>query len=194
MMPKFVIKGFLREARLAEIIGALVPDRFVPQFKIDERQFRWDIKYETPKGRYLVEYDGDEHYRNTVVIRSDEEKDRLARANGFTSVRFPYWLQLDSFTLEHFFGLSAEIDQMFPHGFITTKLFPASFCEKGVARFAREFGQLPEHLRVAVLSSLRDRAAELGAEYVLPTPLQHLWDSKAQQAIAADRADRPRSG
>ena len=43
-------------------------------------------------------------------------------------MRFPYWVQLDSTTLWHYFGLEAEIEQSFPHGFITTKLFPASFC------------------------------------------------------------------
>jgi hypothetical protein len=179
MKPKFVIKGFLREARLAEIIGDLAPDQFATQFKIDGRQFRWDFKYETSKGRYLVEYDGDEHYRNTLVIRKDEEKDRVARENGFISVRFPYWLQLDSFTLARFFGLEAEIDQTFPHGFITTKLFPASFCEKGITRFAQEYGELPSHLQKAVLSSLKDRAAKYGAEYVLPSRLRHLWDTTA---------------
>ena len=44
------------------------------------------------------------------------------------SVRIPCWLQLDDFTLEHFFGVRAYIIQGFSHRFIT-KLFSASFCE-----------------------------------------------------------------
>ena len=57
-------------------------------------------------------------------------------------VRVPYWVQLDRTTLGHYFGLSAEIEQRFPHGFITTKLFPASYCELGVERFRRELEAL----------------------------------------------------
>jgi hypothetical protein len=48
------------------------------------------------------------------------------------SVRIPYWLQLDDFTLEHFFGVRAYIIQGFSHSFIATKLFSASFCELGL--------------------------------------------------------------
>lgn len=175
MKQIFPVVGFLREARLAEIVGALAPAAFATQFKLEGRQFRWDIKYETDRGRYLVEYDGDEHYRNTVVIRNDAEKDRIAKANGYTSIRFPYWLQLDTFTLSYFFGLEGHIEQTFPHGFITTKLFPASFCEMGLQRFQREYASLPQHLQQAVLASLEQRASEYGAEYVLPTSLSWLW-------------------
>ena len=62
-------------------------------------------------------------------------------------MRFPYWVQLDNFTLKHYFDLDAKIEQSFPHGFITTKLFPASFCELGIKRFRAEIdgaaGQSP---------------------------------------------------
>ena len=41
-------------------------------------------------------------------------------------------LQLDDFTLEHFFGVRAYIIQGFSHRFIATKLFSASLCELGL--------------------------------------------------------------
>jgi hypothetical protein len=68
-------------------------------------------------------------------------------------------------------GLEAEIDQSFPHGFITTKLFPASFCELGIERFRAELLALPGSVRDAVISSLRQRVAEHGLQYVLPKSL-----------------------
>jgi hypothetical protein len=68
-------------------------------------------------------------------------------------------------------GLEAEIDQSFPHGFITTKLFPASFCELGIERFRAELLALPGSVRDAVISSLRQRVAEHGLQYVLPKAL-----------------------
>ena len=69
---------------------------------------------------------------------------------------------------------SAEIRQDFPHRLITTKIFPASFCEMGVERFERELQELPSGVRLAVLESLRERAQEHGVEYVLPSKLRHL--------------------
>jgi hypothetical protein len=170
--PSFTVKNYLTEKKLAEIISALAPTGFVPQFKLDGLNYRWDFKYETLSERVLVEYDGDEHYRNTTVIRVDRAKAKLASERGFRSLSFPYWLQLDTFTLKHFFSFEAEIIQDFPHGFITTKLFPASFCELGVARFQEEFSRLPDRLRQPVLKSLRERADEYGIEYVLPTALR----------------------
>ena len=91
--------------------------------------------------------------------------------SGFRVVRFPYWIQLDNTTLEHFFGLEAQIEQSFPHGFITTKLFPALFCELGIERFRAELLSIPATVREAVVSSLLDRIAEHGVEYVLPRVL-----------------------
>jgi hypothetical protein len=167
-MKRFEIKGYLTESRLAEVILELAPEGFVREFKLTGRGgYRWDFKYVSTDGTTtLVEYDGDEHYRNTLVIRADRAKTRIATEAGFRLIRFPYWLQLDSFTLRHVFGFEAEIVQNFPHGFITTKLFPGSFCPMGLVRFESEFDALPESLKVAVGRSLMDRAAEYGDEYV----------------------------
>ena len=121
----------------------------------------------------VVEFDGDEHYRNTLKIKADEEKDKVAREHGYQVVRVPYWVQLTTETLAHYFCLSADIQQDFPHGFVRTKLFPASFCELGLLRFSRELSSLPVSVREAVLASLRERVVEHGAPYVLPTQLQN---------------------
>ena len=123
----------------------------------------------------LVEYDGDDHYRDSMKIRADRERDQIAKAGGMRVARMPYWVQLDSVTVEHYFGFPAEIEQTFPHGFITTKLFPASFCELGIERFRHDLASLPEQVRVAVIKSLRDRAEEYGLEYVLSSALQYLY-------------------
>jgi hypothetical protein len=119
----------------------------------------------------VVEYDGDEHYRHSMKIKADRTKDDIASAAGFRVVRFPYWVQLDRLILEHWFNATVEIQQSFPHGFITTKIFPASFCELGIARFVSELNALPMTIREIVVRSLKDRAAEHGLEYVVPTAL-----------------------
>lgn len=73
--------------------------------------------------------------------------------------------------MKHYFGQEAQIEQSFPHGFNTTKLFPASFCELGIERFRTELLALPESVRDAVISSLRQRVAQYGLQYVLPNAL-----------------------
>ena len=119
----------------------------------------------------VVEYDGDEHYRHSIKIKTDRAKDDAARTLGYQVARFPYWVQLDNTTARHYFGLEAEIQQSFPHGFITTKLFPASFCELGIERFRTELAGLPQAVRESVIASLRDRVQEHGLEFVLPVAL-----------------------
>jgi len=120
----------------------------------------------------IVEYDGDEHYCNTLKIKIDREKDEKARSLDFAVVRFPFWVQLDTLTAKHYFGLEAEVIQDFPHGFITTKWFPASFCELGLQRFRSELESLPETVRTSVLDSLETKASKHGADYVLPAFLR----------------------
>jgi hypothetical protein len=103
----------------------------------------------------------------------------LAAEAEMWMVRVPYWVQLDSTMAAHWFGFSADIVQTFPHGFITTQLFPASFCELGVERFRQELTALPPAVRDAVVSSLRDRVKQYGVEYVLPSSLLWLLDPRS---------------
>jgi hypothetical protein len=126
------ISGYLTQAKLAQVLQQLVPDGWVGyEMAAIGSRHRWDMAYQSGRTMTVVEYDGDEHYRHSLKIKIDRVKDEAARTQGSRVVRFAYWVQLDSTTLRHYFGLEAEIGQSFPHGFITTKLFPASFCELG---------------------------------------------------------------
>ena len=172
------IEDYLVQSKLSATLQAIVGDaawRGTEVRVIAERRRRWDMVYQGDLGQVAVEFDGDAHYRDSLKIKADLEKDELARLGGYKVVRVPYWVQLTSETLAHYFGLEADIIQDFPHGFITTKMFPASFCEMGVTRFEREFDSLPTSVREAVISSLKLRAAEHGVEYVLPKKLKSLF-------------------
>ena len=171
------VDGYLVQAKLEEALMAIVGAaawRGREVQVVSGRRQRWDMVYETSAGRMAVEFDGDEHYRHTLKMKIDSEKDGLAKLGGYQVVRIPYWVQLTSETLKHYFGMNADVVQSFPHGFITTKVFPASFCEMGIARFKRELEALPEGVRLSVIASLRDRAAEYGTEYVVPKQLAGL--------------------
>ncbi len=172
---KVVIESYLTEAKLATALQQIVGAAWAGgQVLLPGSRRRFDLAFRSGPTTVLVEYDGDDHYRDSLKIRADGQKDNLAAASGMRLVRVPYWIQLDAVMARHWFGLEADIEQSFPHGFITTKLFPASFCELGVARFRRDLAALPATVREAVVSSLRDRVAAYGIEYVLPTALHEL--------------------
>lgn len=114
--------------------------------------------------------------RDSLVIKCDRAKDSIAVNLGYRIVRIPYWIQLTSETLKYYFGLDANIEQSFEHGFITTKYFPASFCDLGLSRFIYEICTLPDTVRNDVIISLLEQANKHGMSYVIPTKL-------AQQVI-----------
>jgi hypothetical protein len=172
---KVVIESYLTESKLAVALAQLVGDAWAGgQVKLPGSRRRFDLAFRENGSTVLVEYDGDEHYRDSLKVKADRDKDKLAADNAMRLVRIPYWVQLDQTMARHWFRLQADIEQSFPHGFITTKIFPASFCELGIARFREELGTLPRTVKDAVIVSLRDRICEHGVEYVLPTQLREL--------------------
>lgn len=174
---KVQIDGYLVQSKLAKALEAIVGTAAWCGSEvrvISDSRRRWDMVYQSDFGKTAVEFDGDAHYRDSLKIKTDLEKDELARIGGYKVVRVPYWIQLTSQTLMHYFNLDADITQNFPHGFITTKIFPASFCEMGITRFEREIISLPSEVRGDVVDSLRGRANEHGIEYVVPGSLKGL--------------------
>jgi hypothetical protein len=175
---KVVIESYLTESKLAVALQQLFGGAWAGgQVSLPGSRRRFDMAFRAAGATVLVEYDGDDHYRDSLKIRADRQKDDLAAANGMRLIRIPYWVQLDRIMARHWFGLEADIEQSFPHGFITTTKFPASFCELGVARFRRELDALPAAVREAVIRSLLDQTVKHGIEYVLPTDLRRLVPS-----------------
>lgn len=170
------IDGYLLQRKLEEALVQIVGKEAWRgrELKVPDSRRRWDMAYQIAGQTTVVEFDGDAHYWNSLKVKVDIEKDEVADNLHYRVVRFPYWVQLTTETLAHYFGLSAEIEQDFPHGFIVTKIFPASFSELGISRFQRELSSLPQDVNESVITSLRDRAEEHGVEYVLPSALRHL--------------------
>jgi len=178
MIRQIRIEGYLTQRKLSDALQQIVGLAWVgDEVRIPGSRRRWDMAFRSDSGLIVVEYDGDTHYCNSIRIKMDREKDMAAKESGQKVVRFPYWIQLDQVTLKHYFNLSAEIEQDFPQGFITTKVFPASFCEMGIERFRMELDSLPTIVSEKVVASLRERAKEYGAEYVLPSALTYLLNS-----------------
>ncbi len=158
------------EAALQQIVG--VQNWKGREVNVPGTHRRWDMAYELNNLTTVVEFDGDAHYWNSLKIKVDKEKDQAAYDLGYRAVRIPYWVQLTTETLDFYFGLHAKIQQDFPHGFISTKIFPASFSELGVERFERELLELPPKVNESVRDSLQNQVNTHGIEYVLPSNLR----------------------
>jgi hypothetical protein len=176
MTAPITIDGYLVQAKLEAAIKQIVGDGWRGrELRVHGTKRRWDMAYELNGKITVVEFDGDEHYWNALKIKVDREKDKIAAGLGYTVVRIPYWVQLTTETLKFYFGLEAEIEQNFPHGFIAkAALLPASYCELGITRFRNEISSLPATVRNAVISSLQDRIKDYGREYVVPESLKDL--------------------
>ena len=176
-MKSIKIEGYLVQKKLEddlnEIIGSesVGPEKWLGrEIPVDKgSKSKWDMGFIDPRGETaVVEFDGDGHYRDGLYIKRDHGKDALANLQKIKVIRIPYWIQLTTETLKFYTGLEANILQDFPHGFITTKYFPASFCELGIHRFRKELETLPIKVKEEVLSSLEERSKEYGKQYVLP--------------------------
>ena len=170
------IEGYLLQGKLESALKQMVGEEnwCGRELRVPDSKKRWDMAYQIQGHTTIVEFDGDQHYWDSLKIKVDAEKDAVANSLGYSVVRIPYWVQLTTETAQHYFGIEAQISQNFPHGFITTKIFPASFSEMGVSRFSREFSALPENTKNAVVSSLRDRSQEHGTDFVLPPSLRYM--------------------
>lgn len=166
------IDGCLTQTKLETTLKQIVrPENWLGK-EIQEKSYRWDMAYRSNDGvTTVVEFDGDSHYRDSLCVKRDRYKDAIASNLGYKIVRIPYWVQLTSETLKFYFDLDASIEQDFKHGFITTKKFPASFCDLGLERFIREMCFLPDNIVNEVIDSLISRSNEYGVPYVIPTKL-----------------------
>lgn len=176
-------KEYLTEKGLAEALKQLVgKDWLKTGYALPKSRCKFDMAFRSNGATVLVEYDGDVHYRKSLKIKKDREKDELAKANSMRVIRVPYWVQWDSRMVRKWFGIETDIKQKYRHGFHATEYYPASFCELGIVRFRAELASLPEQVREEVIASLRDRAKEHGIEYVLPTELRGLLSDISERS------------
>ncbi len=173
--PALSITGALTQEKLVSALHAVAGAHWCGgQVQIKGSSHTWEMALYTSDGVTLIAYDNAGHYTDPERIRLDRETKRIAEGRGHLLLRFPYWLQLDTLTLHHFFGLNAEVVPAVPHGFGATSVLPVDFCEDGLRRFIRELQALPRPVGDAVARSLKERAETCGIHQVLPPHLHYL--------------------
>jgi len=144
------------------------------EFRVENTRMHWDFLCEINNQICVVEFDGDLHYRDSLLIMRDRKKDTIAAKLNYKTIRIPYWVQLNNVTSKFFFGIECNIKQDFNHGFIKTKVFPASFCQLGLERFENEYLKYPNEIQLQTQQSLRDRINEYGEEFVITSGLKNI--------------------
>ncbi|HQP37118.1 MAG TPA: hypothetical protein PLI95_18160 [Polyangiaceae bacterium] len=88
--PKIAIDGYLTEQKLAEALKQIVGSSWGgSQLTVPGSKRRWDMWFRDGDLTGVVEYDGDEHYRNTLKIKADNEKDAVALDRASRSFACP---------------------------------------------------------------------------------------------------------
>lgn len=165
------VSGYLTESKLHAVLSEWAGDTNVDtQVKVAGTRMRSDFEVRKDSTVYVVEFEGDTHYRDANVVYRDNLKARIQEGEGKKVVKIPYFVQLTSQTFEHFFGIKFDIESDFPHGFITTKVLPASFCPIGHAAAKAIFDLLPDNVKADIVASLREKSKALPAQYVFYSP------------------------
>lgn len=165
---------YLTELRLEGYLKKIFPkNKFIHELKI--KNFKPDYCCEELK--LIVEFDGIDHYSKTTVVQSDQRKDSYLSALGYKIVRIPFFIQMSSQIVKLLFGLEIDIDQVYPHGFISDKtinMMPASFCPLGLKRFFSDLKRF-SCVKENILNSLDMKAKKFGDETVYPIGNKELF-------------------
>lgn len=160
------LETYLVQNTLGEILKKWAgEDNVSSEVMVPTTRMRNDFRVNKNGKTYVVEFDGDQHYRDAVVIQRDNLKDSLVRQLGFVVVRIPYFIQLTTQTFKHYFNEDFEIETTFPHGFHATKMLPASFCPLGYSRLLKEVDALPDNVRADINNSLQNKMKSVGEQY-----------------------------
>ena len=165
-------RPYLDEASLGRFLRERLDPEILSNARVPNitRLFRPD--YRSERYKLIVEFDGDQHYRSAKHVIEDETRDQILTNEGYHVIRIPYFVQMTEPVIGDLFGnriANRDCFKDFPHGFIAnTVIFPADFCELGVARFLGDLDRF-ETIGADILVSV-ERAAATRADWRLVYP------------------------
>lgn len=168
MLQNILTKNYLTEDRLYEALKIIfkidfIRDRQVPDSGINKRpDFRND------ELKLIVEFDGERHYTNNKIQKSDMLKAKRYSDMGYKVIRLPYFVQLSSSIIKLLFDIDIDWEQQYPHGFIDEKaMLPVDYNYFGIYHFKGDLNKF-EIIKSDVIQSLESKIKLLGEDNVLP--------------------------
>lgn len=111
---------YLTEESLSNVLREIFPsESFIQDTIVPNSNTKKRPDYRCESLKLIVEFDGDQHYRNVKKIKSELKKDYIYQQMGYTIVRIPYFVQISSLIIEKLFKKNIPYQQTFPHGFIS---------------------------------------------------------------------------
>lgn len=166
-------EGYLTQQKLEHLLKEVLPkdDWVGREVFLKYKKYRWDMCYVHNNQKYLVEFDGDSHYRDAVRILADQDKDKYASSVGYKTIRVPYFIQLTTETFKMFFDIDdIKIEQNYRHGWIDKKaILPASYCCMGTDKFIKQYKSYTVSVQDFLRQSLIDNITKsrFGEECVI---------------------------
>lgn len=168
MIQNILTKNYLTEDKLYEALKIIfkvdfIRDRQVPESGINKRpDFRND------ELKLIVEFDGDRHYSNNKIQKSDILKYKVYTNMGYKVIHIPYFIQLSTSVIKLLFNIDLEWEQQYPHGFIDEKaMLPVDYNYLGVNNFKTDLLKFKE-ISTDIIDSLKAKIELLGVDNVLP--------------------------
>jgi hypothetical protein len=147
----------------------------------DHQTFRVDYYLKLKDDEFIFEFDGPTHYCNTKTQIRDCNLELFCIENKITLIRFPYFIQIDDRTIQHYFkeecidkyNLFDKIESIYKNGFHDKKIvYPGDFNSYGWKLFYSQYEHFTygEEMSVAKeiydsLSSIDDWRTTLGLLY-----------------------------
>ena len=103
-MSSYSYSSFLTSEKLKGIITSIYSDDYKVLLESSVTGYpraKWDILV---SNKFIVEFDGDQHYRDSMVIYRDHKKDKIAAECRLRVIRIPYFVQLTSQMFNFWFG------------------------------------------------------------------------------------------
>lgn len=147
---------YLTEKTLGEFLGKLFPNvnDFVHDKAIKESGIRNRPDYVSQELMLIVEFDGYQHFNQAVRQKSDALKQKVYSEMGYKVIRIPYYVQLSTSMIKHYFDIDYEIEQQYPHGFISdVALRPEDFNLAGLIRLGHDLNTLPKDISDQIKST-----------------------------------------
>lgn len=144
------------------------------------RLFRPD--YRSEKLSLIIEFDGVSHYTTPSVILNDIDKVKFYNQLGYKVIQIPYFVQIDTHSIKHYFDKELEYESNLMHGFniINNKPNqnnPAIFSELGIKKFEREYNNLPEIIQNEIKQTLQTQLNTFNIqELIVPSALDYLLE------------------
>lgn len=173
------MEKFLTESSLIDYLNLIYPNIEWVHDKpfIKGKRARPDYRCEDLK--IIVEFDGYNHYTTSSRILSDIENTKLYESLGYKVIRIPYFIQMSSIVIKCLFDVEVDIEQQYPHGFISdTKfdLLPCDFNNLGIERFEKDLERF-SYIKEDIVLSLKNKICILkDKRLVLPESLYYLVD------------------